>query len=360
MGTIILQHGSYSFDAIKAHGAGLLSEEDAVFIQSFVLAQQWLRNDQEFVFNTSGSTGIPKQIVLQREQLRASAQGTIDTLELSSDEHLFICMNTAYIAGAMLLIRGLLLNATITIQEPSGSPLQKIDTGHPYTFVSFAPLQLFPVLQHAFAEKEKLGRFRNILVGGAPIDPSLEQTLAELPSAVYHTYGMTETVSHIALRRIGRDSFYTTLKGVKIKTDNRDCLAIQSISTQNQWVQTNDVVILRTDNTFELMGRIDDMINSGGVKVWPAKVEAAIRFILKTDSTNTLVAGIPDPKLGHQVIAVLESEKELGFLQQLLQSELPHLLGKYEIPKHFYVLRKFSHTPSGKINKAETLKMIVL
>jgi O-succinylbenzoic acid--CoA ligase len=360
MGNIILNNQSYSFESIRVHGAGLLGEADAVHNPSFTLARQWLRGDSEFVFFTSGSTGVPKKNVLHREQLMASAQSTIDTLGLVSDEHILVCMNTQFIGGAMLLIRGLLLDATITLQEPSGNPLQFIEKNHPYTFVSFAPVQLFPLLQNVFSEKEKLDRFRFILVGGAPIDKALEQRLALLSATVYHTYGMTETVSHIALKQIGKDSFYTLLKGVSIQTDERNCLAIQSPSTQNRWIQTNDVVNLLNDTSFELLGRYDDMINSGGIKIWPAKIEQAIRDVLADYITQVLVIGIPDIKLGQKGIAIMESQKDIDFLQQLLESQLPGLLDKYEIPKQFYVLPGLAYTPTGKPNKAETLKMIRL
>lgn len=360
MGTIILNNKHHSFEAIRMHGTDLLAEADALHKPSFTLTQQWLRGDSEFVFFTSGSTGIPKKNTLFREQLIASAQSTIDTLGLQSDEHILVCMNTQFIGGAMLLIRGLILNATMTLQEPSGNPFQLIEKNHPFTFVSFAPVQLFPLLQNAFSEKEKLNRFRFILVGGGSIDSALEQQLTLLSSSVYHTYGMTETVSHIALKHIGKDSFYTTLKGVHIQTDERNCLAIQSPSTQNKWIQTNDVVTIINDTSFELLGRYDDLINSGGIKIWPATVEQKIRHILGEHISNILVMGIPDPKLGQKSIAILESEKGVDFLLQLLKSELPRLLGKYEIPKQFYVLPHLAYSPTGKPNKAETLKMIRL
>jgi O-succinylbenzoic acid--CoA ligase len=359
VGTIILNNHSFSFDAIRQQGTGLLKETDASFYPAFTLAQQWLNNQQLFTFFTSGSTGIPKKIELQRGQLLASAKGTIETLGLTSAEHILLCMNPAFIGGAMLLIRGLELDATITLQEPSGDPLQYIPVNHPYTFVSFAPLQLFALLQLTQNTAAKLNLFSHILVGGAPISFQLEQQLTLLKTNVYHTYGMTETVSHIALRRIGKENYFTILKGVSIRTDDRHCLAIQSASTQGEWIQTNDVVNLLSENSFEMLGRADDVINSGGIKLWPAKIETALYENLGNTAGNLFVTGIPDERLGQQIIAVIESEKDRDLIIGLLDRGLPSL-GKYEIPKQIFVLERFVYTPTGKINKAETLKMIDL
>lgn len=359
MGTLFLNQQHYSFDAVRIHGKGLLNESEHYFSASFELAQQWLSGSTSFTFHTSGSTGTPKEIVLQRGQLEASARGTIEALGLTSDDHFWVCMNTQFIGGAMLLIRGLILDATITLQEPSGNPLQFIEKNHPYTFASFAPVQLFPLLLNEYAEREKLSLFRFILLGGAPVDSILEQTLSRLNTTVYHTYGMTETVSHIALRQIGNQSFYTTLSNVAIQTDDRGCLKICGPSTQNQWVQTNDAVTLLSETTFELHGRVDEVINSGGIKLWPAKIETAIQERLNPHITNVFVAALPHPKLGQQAVTIVESTADSAFLQQLLAPPFAEL-GKYEVPKDFYVVQHFIYTPTGKINKPETLKMIGL
>jgi o-succinylbenzoate---CoA ligase len=360
MGTIYLRQQAFSFEDIRIKGADLLTEEEEIHHATFALAQHWLLGQQEFVFHTSGSTGAPKEIWLQRAQLEASAKGTIEALKLTSNEHILLCMNTQFIGGAMLLIRGLILNANITLQAPNGNPLELIAENHPYTFASFAPLQLFPLLQNLFHEKEKLLRFKHVLVGGAAIHSELEKLLSTSPNTIYQTYGMTETVSHIALKQIGKKTFFTLLPGVNIRTDERECIAIQSPSTQFNWIQTNDVVKLIDDHSFEILGRADEVINSGGVKIWPEKIEQMIREILQNRLTNIIVLGLPDIKLGDKIIAVIESNNELPFLQIMLEKELPHFLAKYEIPKQFYVLPQFVYTATNKINKVETLKMIAL
>lgn len=358
MSVLFLNGQSYSFENIKQQGALLLGEQDSMHQSSFQLIQDWLSNKQSFSFFTSGSTGIPKPVELSRTQMEASARGTIETLSLTSAEHFFVCMNTAFIGGAMLLVRALMLEATITLQEPTGNPLQLISEEHPYTFASFAPLQLFPILKNEDKEKQKLNRFKHVLVGGGGIDPILEKELITLNVKVYHTYGMTETVSHIALKELGKQKSFNPLQGVQLQTDDRDCLAICCAATNNEWIQTNDVVELLDDLSFNILGRADEVINSGGIKIWPAKVEQAIRAQLGTSITNVFVYALPDVKLGQQLIAVLETRTENTLLN--LSVQLAAQLSKYEIPRQYFTLPVFNYTATGKINKVETLKMIGL
>ncbi len=338
----------------------LLSEPEHTHQSSFQLIRDWLTHKQSFPFTTSGSTGIPKSIELSRTQLEASAQATIDALSLTANDHVLVCLNTSFIGGAMLIIRALMAGASITLQEPSGNPLQYLSTKHPYTFVSFAPMQLFPVLQNTYAEKAKLSRFNTVLIGGGGIDASLEKELITLNTKTYHTYGMTETVSHIALKELGKQQFFEALPGVQLRTDHRSCLAICCAATDNEWVQTNDVVELNDTHSFHILGRADDVINSGGIKIWPATVEQALREIPGFVFTNICVFGIPDAKLGERLIAVIETQKPDEHLLSSLSQQLESRLSKYEIPRQYFTLPTFSYTPTGKINKAETLKMIAL
>jgi O-succinylbenzoic acid--CoA ligase len=347
---------SYTFEQIKLGGAALIN--DSLHQHSFVLIQQWLNGAELFTFHTSGSTGAPKPIQLQRSQLLASAQGTIEALGLTSQEHVLVCMNTQFIGGAMLLIRALMLNAEITLMEPNSHPLSLIETNHPFTLASFAPLQVFPLMSNQHQEHEKLNRFNHILVGGAPIDVALEDLLASLSTRIYHTYGMTETVSHIALKQLGTNPYYTVLNQVQIKTDAQHCLMICCEATNNQWIQTKDVVELHNTKQFSILGRLDDVINSGGIKIWPQQIEVAIRTVLGSNITNVCVLGMPDVQLGQKVVALLEGNTQID--TEALKKALSKNLTRYQIPKHFYSLKAFLYTPTGKIDKTKTLGMLYL
>ncbi len=356
MSVVHLHQHPYTFEQIKLAGATLIN--DPLFNPSFSLIQQWLNGAEEFTFSTSGSTGIPKPIHLTRAQLMASALGTIETLALTSSEHVLVCMNTQFIGGAMLLIRALVLNAEITLMEPGSHPLSLIATNHPFTLASFAPLQVFPLLSNQHHEREKLNRFKTILVGGAPIHPSLETELSALDTRVFHTYGMTETVSHIALKQLGTDKFYTVLSNVQIKADANQCLMICCAATNNQWIHTKDVVQLFPNKQFTIIGRLDDVINSGGIKVWPQQVENAIRQETGNRLTNICVLGLPDEQLGQKVIALLEGDAEMDL--EDLKNRLTKHLSRYQIPKHFFTLQAFSYTPTGKTDKTKTLEQLSL
>lgn len=362
MSGIITPHAHYSFDEIRQQGSNLLSSDDSVFAQTFSLAQQWLNGAETYVFHTSGSTGTPKEILLKREQLGSSAQGTIRALSLTPQEQILLCMNTAFIGGAMLLIRGLILQATITLQQPSGNPLEHISAGHPYTFASFTPIQLHTLTSGDRNIREKLNRFHYILLGGAAVPVPLERELKKLSVKVYHTYGMTETVSHIALKQIGADVYFKALPGVELRTDEHGCLAIKSGSTGNKWVYTHDMVTLIDEHTFDLLGRADDMINTGGIKVWPAKIEQALQDGLYDMGIqrNIFVSWIPDDRLGQKIIAVIEGPPLDPEVQTRLIGSLEKRLGRYELPRAFYNFQLFILTPTGKINKHETLKMMGL
>lgn len=336
----------------------LLKESERAHQSSFQLIQDWLTNTELFAFTTSGSTGIPKPIELTRSQLEASARGTIEALSLNSSDHFWICMNTAFIGGAMLIVRGLMIGATLTLEEPSGNPLQLLSENHPYTFASFAPLQLFPILENVHGEQKKINRFKQVLVGGGALDYQLESALAQLDVRVFHTYGMTETVSHIALKELGKQQTFRLLPGVHIRMDARNCLAVCCAATRNEWIQTNDVIEQTDDHSFTIIGRADDVINSGGIKIWPTKIEEALRKQLGLSVSNVFVHGIPDAKLGQKLIAVLETSTEID--QTAVLPQLQTMLSKYELPKQYVTLTAFCYTPTGKINKTETLKMIGL
>jgi O-succinylbenzoic acid--CoA ligase len=169
---------------------------------------------------------------------------------------------------------------------------------------------------------------------------------------------MTETVSHIALKQLGTNPYYTVLNQVQIKTDAQHCLMICCEATNNQWIQTKDVVELHNTKQFSILGRLDDVINSGGIKIWPQQIEVAIRTVLGSNITNVCVLGMPDVQLGQKVVALLEGNTQID--TEALKKALSKNLTRYQIPKHFYSLKAFLYTPTGKIDKTKTLGMLYL
>ena len=329
----------------------------------------WLSGQTEFVLQTSGSTGTPKPITLTRAQMQASAHLTGQTLGLQPGDAALVCLNIRYVAGVMMLVRGLELGLPMTIIEPVSNPLAGFDPDQTtFGFAAFVPLQLQTILAQTPDKLPILDRMRAILIGGAATSPALEQALQVIGSPVFATYGMTETVSHIALRRLNgsdQSDLFTALDGVDLGTDERGCLHITSAATNFERVQTNDVVELMVGPTvgapagsqFRLLGRADTIINSGGVKVQPEPVEHIIGDVLaKTGGAGRLfVAGLPDERLGQRVVVFLEN---MGIHQDswaVIQETIRQQIGPYAVPKETITVAEFAETPTGKIDRAKTV-----
>ncbi len=325
--------------------------------------RNWLTGQQEFVVPTSGSTGEPKNITLTRNQLEASAQRTIAALKLNKKDRALVCLNTENIAGMMMLARGFLADLHLTIIEPIANPLAFSKPEQPFDFISFVPYQLHAICFETPAKKLVMDFAKAILVGGAPLSPNLLTAIKTIKAPVYQTYGMTETVSHIALRRLNgpeTEETYQAFAGITLGQDERGCLTIKADVTNNETIVTNDLVNLLSANTFEWLGRADNTVNSGGYKVQLEKIEVILAQVLLNQniSCRSFVSAEPDDKLGHKLVAVLESEQVTETEEKDLKKELAQVLKKYEVPKIFYFTKSFASTGSGKIDKIKTLAMV--
>jgi len=225
------------------------------------------------------------------------------------------------------------------------------------------PMQMQEMLLFSPESIAFFNHMKAILVGGAAVNFSLLQQIQQLDVPVYHTYGMTETASHVALRRLNgpeASANFNTLPGVKIDVDERGCLTITSEQTNHEEIVTNDLVRLIDAETFEWLGRVDFVINSGGVKIQAEKVENLLEAALAQLGLtfNSFIAALPDEKLGEKVVAVLES-KPLDQIQETqLKGKLQALLSRYEVPKSFLYLPEFKRTPSGKLDRQQTLSLV--
>lgn len=336
------------FDAVCA-------DRSPYAVQTLAFCRQWLSGAATFVLHTSGSTGTPKPITLTRAQMIASARATGAALGLHAGMRALVCLNTAYIAGVMMLVRGFALGLELVIVPPDAHPLRDWPLAAPCDFTALVPLQLRATLD-APVERQRLAAMHAVLVGGAPVTSDLVAALADVPAPVYHTYGMTETVTHIALRRLNPpgappDELFVPLPGVTLATDARDCLTVRGPMTAEATVVTNDRVALRADGSFRWLGRVDNVINSGGVKVQAEKVEAALQALLP--QRRLFVAGLPDGVLGEAVTAVIEGPPLPADLAAALAADLT--LTRYERPRQIVCLPHFDETPTGKIDRAATL-----
>ncbi|MBO0939157.1 AMP-binding protein [Fibrella sp. HMF5335] len=334
----------------------------------------WRAGNTQFTLQTSGSTGAPKPITLTRAQMEASARLTGQTFGLHPGDRALVCLNTSYIAGVMMLVRGEVLGLELTIVPPAGNPLVGFDPATTqFDFAAFVPLQLQTILADAGPDNVPvslplLNRMKAILIGGAATSAALENALQVIESPVYATYGMTETVSHIAIRRLNgpqKSDLFTVLPGVRVGTDERGCLHITAAATNHERIQTNDdVELIDTEDTvrFRLLGRADSIINTGGVKVQPEAVEAIIQQQLLQWhlAPRLFITGLPDERLGQRVVLFLENQPLATDEWIAIQTAVRDAVGPYAVPKAWFTVDRFSETATGKVDRKGTVITMVV
>ncbi len=320
------------------------------------LILRWQGGEQNFSLTTSGSTGSPKPIQFTRSQLQASAKLTIEALNLKPNETSLICLDTRYIAGQMMVIRSLENNMNIVAVEPSADPLESIPASQSIDFAAFVPYQLQAILQSS-KSIQKLNSIRNVIIGGAALDDTAKLKLQLLSCNIYATYGMTETITHIALQKLNgedKQNYFQTLRGISITQDERQCLVIEAAHLTGKII-TNDIVQLIDQNKFIWLGRYDNVINSGGIKIMPEKKEPIIARVFEELNLNLrfFVTALPDEKLGNKVVLVVEGKRILDANKILKMLERD--LSKYEVPKEIYFINQFVETDTQKINRIATM-----
>jgi len=319
------------------------------------LYDAWKGGLPEITLTTSGSTGPPKCIALSREAILASVKLTVDAFDLSSSDFFLCNLNTDYIGGKMMVIRAAETGADLMAVAPSVNPFADLENqvslfarNRGRNFFSFVPMQLQHILRHD-DPTALLRTAKAILAGGGPVAEDTRRKIQELELPVFETYGMTETISHIALKDLRTDdTFFTALPGVSLDTDQHGCLKIKSPSTLGQWITTHDVVEMTAPEKFILKGRRDNIINSGGVKIQAEEVERAIAQTFP-GLPDFFCYGLPDTTLGQRLVLVLEGE---GPEPDLSRLDLP----RYHIPKEIIRVRAFVKTPTGKTDKIKTIE----
>jgi O-succinylbenzoic acid--CoA ligase len=324
--------------------------------------QQWLAGQPTFTLPTSGSTGEPKMISLSRAQMQTSARLTGQVLGLQQGNRALVCLAVEYIAGLMMLVRGFELGLDLNVVEPSSNPLAPFPAATHFDFTALVPLQLHQILHDSPEKCPILNRMKAILIGGAPISAALHAQLQSLTAPIYHTYGMTETVTHIALKRLNgptASDYFTPLPETVLAVDERGCLTIQAPVTNGETLHTNDVVELKPDGSFKWLGRIDHVINSGGVKVQPEQVETALERVLYHQPGQAhrrfLVGPLAHPRLGQAVIALFEGEPFSTEVEAKIRAALRQTLHPYQVPRYFYFTPNLLETATGKIDRLANL-----
>lgn len=307
-------------------------------VLSFV--NEW-NNELDFIeIKTSGSTGKPKTIKLHKKYMVASAKMTGKFLKLEKGNSALLCLSANTIAGKMMIIRSIVLELDLTVVDVNSTPLENINPT--IDFAAMVPLQV----QNSLND---LWKIKKLIVGGGSISNQLWKSISEQNVKAYQTFGMTETISHIAMRAISSVPInYMPLEGVSIETIE-DCLNISAPALGVEHLQTNDIVKLEKDGSFLWLGRKDFVVNSGGIKLHPELIESKLDNLIPCPF---FTFGITDEKLGEKLILCIEGKVNLE------KKILLDYLDKFEIPKEIYYFESFDRTDSGKINRIGTIQRI--
>jgi O-succinylbenzoic acid--CoA ligase len=325
------------------------SKEISVEVSDFLT--DWFDAKSFVEVKTSGSTGNPKIIQLQKKQMINSAKATGDYFNLPENTTALLCMSPNYIAGKMMLVRALTYGWHLDILEPTSNPLKNSDKN--YDFSAMVPMQLHNSLPG-------IHKIKKLIVGGGTVSNELLSKIQEVKTEIFATYGMTETITHIAVKRINQSrhdelvsaSHYKTLPNIIIAVDHRGCLLIDAPSISEEKVITNDLVELISPTEFKWLGRIDNVINSGGIKLITEQIEEKLAEIIEN---RFFVAGKKDEILGEKLILICEGIKNENLLNKI---KCLGTLSAYEIPKEIYFLEKFMETETNKIDRAKTLEFL--
>lgn len=344
----VLWVGNRRFDAASLPQLVELHTRAAEGIEKdlYAFLISWFSEGDTMRVQTSGSTGTPKVMQVSKCSMMNSACRTCSFLELHAGDSLLLSMNLKYIGAQMMVVRALVGSLHLFLQEPSSHPLSALQD--PVDFLSMVPMQLASSLQNAH-EKALIDKARVLIVGGGAVDAQLEEALQTLPCKIYSTYGMTETLSHIAMRRLNgpeRSEHYYPLEGVRLSLSSRDTLVIEVPDVCAGRLETNDRVCLYADGSFVVKGRVDNVINSGGVKI---QIEEDERLLQGHFPFPYAITSVPDAFYGERVVLLAEgiAAQDCARWLQVLKEMMP----RYHAPKEIFPVPGIPHTGNGKIDR---------
>lgn len=319
-------------------------------LQEFLI--EWNNPDERVLVHTSGSTGTPKPMWVEKCKMLNSARITCDFLNLQSRDTALLCMPLDYIAGKMVVVRSLERGLKLIQVEPSNHPLAGLD-GEKLVFAAMVPSQVFCSLQVP-EEREALKHIRHLIIGGGAISAELQTAIRDLHSEgfIWSTYGMTETLSHIALRRLNGSSsseWYVPFDSVRVALNQDGCLMIDAPLVHDGMLVTNDLAEIK-DGKFRILGRRDNVICSGGIKLQIEQIEAKLQSYLHVPFCITRRK---DAKFG-EVVVLLVSGEDVS--EEKLHEAFLHL-NRYEVPKVIIKVPAIPRTETGKISRAEAEKL---
>lgn len=322
-------------------------------IKVFQFLKEWFSDSLTVTVQTSGSTGTPKILEIDKSKMVHSAKMTCNFFDLKPGNSALLCLPVEYISGKMMIVRAIERQLQLTVVTPSAQPLKNIDDS--FDFCAMSPLQVEKSL-------DKIHLIHNLIIGGAAVSPSLinkinekfeSQQVHPLPK-IFETFGMSETLSHIALKEIFPHSkeYFSPLENVKISQDVNGGLLLDVPFLHEEIISTNDLVEINTQQEFRFLGRLDHVINSGGLKIFPEELERLVKNVI---SNEVVFLGIKDETLGEKLHLIIEGKKDNSILDRLNEIQYP---SKNHRPKEIIFVPEFPRTPNGKINRLDLRTLI--
>lgn len=306
---------------------------------------QWINDNNYILVKSSGSTSAPKTIKILKEKMLASAAMTCSFLKLQKDDTALLCMSTKHIGGMMMVVRAIYAELNLFISEPKANALNNFN--QPIDFTAMVPYQAHTCINESL---EKTKQIKSLIIGGGKVSSELENLIKKHDINAYSTFGMTETISHIALQLIGKETHYTCLDNIEIEKSEENTLIINAPSLLKEKLKTNDIIHLISNKEFNWLGRKDFAIETGGIKILPEVVEKKIeKFITK----RFIISYIPSIKFNNEVVLIIESAPFD------LDKNVFKNLNKFEKPKKIFFQMPFIETANGKLNRNEIRKSIL-
>ncbi|MBP2616812.1 AMP-binding protein [Chryseobacterium jejuense] len=314
-----------------------------------IFLEEWTSEGETVKVQTSGSTGAPKIFGIEKKKMINSAVMTCNFLGLKEGNVALLCLPVEYISGKMMVVRSMERKLRLIISEPSLHPVENLD--QEVDFCAMTPLQVENSL-------DKLHLIKNLIIGGATVSESLKNKILQLnlksSNRIFETYGMSETLSHIGLKQLmpEPEEYFTVFENVSISLDERGCLTIFAPNVNAEMLATNDLVEIKNDKQFKFLGRIDNVINSGGAKIFPEALEALIK---KEVPNEAIFIGLPDESLGQKLILIIEGNQSDDVVDKVSEISFEKNFHK---PKEIIFINKIPRTPNGKVSRMELYKLI--
>ncbi|WET47358.1 AMP-binding protein [Chryseobacterium indologenes] len=311
--------------------------------------KEWFSEGETVNVQTSGSTGVPKVFGIEKKKMINSAIMTCNFLGLKEGDSALLCLPVEYISGKMMIVRSMERKLRLIVNEPSLRPVENLD--QEVDFCAMTPLQVENSL-------DKLHLIKNLIIGGAAVSESLKNKILQMnldsSNRIFETYGMSETLSHIGLKKLmpEPEDYFTVFENVSISLDERGCLAIFAPNVNAELLITNDLVEIKNDKQFKFLGRIDNVINSGGAKIFPEELE---KLVKKEITNEAIFVGLPDERLGQKLILIIEGNQSDEVVQKI--SIVP-FEKNFHKPKEIIFVDKIPRTPNGKVNRMQLYKNI--